>query len=128
MVNWAPIVWYLKRQTTVKSSTFGSESVAMRVAMDMIKALRYKLCIFGVPIEEATYVLCDNDAVVKNMMAPKSTLKRKHNSIAYHQNREYVASGAAIVGKVGTDDNLADIGTKVLPYPRRKKLLQALTG
>ena len=39
----APVVWYSKRQTTVETSTFGSEAVAMKTAMDHIEALRFKL-------------------------------------------------------------------------------------
>ena len=58
---------------------------------------------------------------------PESTLKRKHNLIAYHWNRECMASGMAIVGKVNTNDNIADLGTKVLPLPKCKKLLKMVT-
>ena len=82
---------------------------------------------FGIPIEEATHILCDNHAVVKNTTAPESTLKRKHNSIAYHCNREYVTAGAALVGKIDTNENLADIGTKVLTLQKQRYLLQRLT-
>ena len=99
----------------------------MKTAMDLIEALRYKLRMFGIPVEEATRVLCDNQAVVRNTTMPESTLKQKHNSIAYHRNRECVAAGMAIVGKVDTDSNIADLGTKVLPYPKRKKLLDMIT-
>ena len=35
-VNRAPILWYSKRQNTVESSSFGSEFVAMRIAIEMI--------------------------------------------------------------------------------------------
>ncbi len=42
-LNSAPIVWYSKAKNTVESSTFGSEFVAMHIAVDMIEALRYKL-------------------------------------------------------------------------------------
>jgi hypothetical protein len=43
-VNRAPIMWYSKQQqNTVESSTFGSECMAMRVALDLIEGLRYKL-------------------------------------------------------------------------------------
>ncbi len=47
----APIMWYSKAQATVESSTFGSEFIAMQQAMDMIEGLRYKLRMFGVPID-----------------------------------------------------------------------------
>jgi hypothetical protein len=39
----APIIWYSKKQNTVESSTFGSGLVALRVARDLISALRTKL-------------------------------------------------------------------------------------
>jgi hypothetical protein len=42
-VNKAPISWYSKRQNTVESSTFGSEFVAMKTAVEQIQALRLKL-------------------------------------------------------------------------------------
>jgi hypothetical protein len=38
-VNRAPILWYSKRQNTVESSTFGSEIVAMRIAIEIIEGL-----------------------------------------------------------------------------------------
>ena len=34
----------------METSTFGSKMVAMRIAKEMIIALRYKLQMFGVPI------------------------------------------------------------------------------
>jgi hypothetical protein len=59
-------MWYLKRQNTVESSTFGSDFVAMKTAMETIKGLRYKLRMMGVKIEGLTNVFCDNDSIVKN--------------------------------------------------------------
>ena len=126
-LNSAPVVWYSKRQTTVETSTFGSEAVAMKTAMDHIEALRFKLRMFGIPIDGATRVLCDNEAVVRNTTAPESTLKKKQTSVCYHRNRECVASKMAIVGKVHTSMNLADLGTKVLPYSTRTRLLRMVT-
>jgi hypothetical protein len=41
-VNKAPILWYSKRQNTVETSTFGSEYIAARIAVEMIEGLRYK--------------------------------------------------------------------------------------
>jgi hypothetical protein len=42
-LNRAPITWYSKAQNMVESSTFGLEFVALRIAVEMTKALRYKL-------------------------------------------------------------------------------------
>jgi hypothetical protein len=46
-VNNALILWHSKRQNTVESSSFGSEFVALRMAVDMIKGLRYKQRMIG---------------------------------------------------------------------------------
>lgn len=75
-VNCATIVWYSKRQNTVESSTFGSEYIMLKTAVDLIEALRYKLRMFGIPIANSILVFCDNKAVVLNSTHPESTLKR----------------------------------------------------
>ena len=49
-VNRAPIIWFSKRQNTVKTSTFGSKFVAMRIATKMVDGLRYRLGMLGIPI------------------------------------------------------------------------------
>ena len=79
--NRAPILLYRKRQNTVETSTFGSEFIAMKTKVEQVKSLRYKLCMFGVPLELPTNMFCDNEAVFKNASIPDSTLKKKHTSI-----------------------------------------------
>ena len=56
----------------------------MKMAIELIEALQYKLRMFGIPVDGPISLLSDNEAVVQNTMAPESTLKKKHNSIAYH--------------------------------------------
>ena len=48
--NRAPILWYSKKQSTVESSAFSSEFIAMKVCMEAIQGLIYKLRMFGIPI------------------------------------------------------------------------------
>ena len=110
----APIIWYSKRQNTVESSTFGSDFVALRIAKELIVGLRYKLRMFGVPVEGPAYVFCDNRGVVKNASMPESALQRKHNTINYHAVREAVAAGIMRVGKEDGETNLADLLTKCI--------------
>ena len=69
-VNNAPIIWYSKRQNTVEASSFGSEFVALRLATEIIEALRYKLKYFVVPVEGPVDVFCDNKSVVGNSSIP----------------------------------------------------------
>ncbi len=120
--NRAPIVWFSKRQNTVETSSFSSEFIAARIAVELVEALHYKLRMFGIPIEGAANMYCDNGGVVANSTKPESTLKKKHNAIAYHRVREAVASGTIRVAKEDGKTNLADLLTKCLPGPRLKAL------
>lgn len=115
--NRAPILWYSKQQNTVETSTFGFEFVAARIAVELIESLRYKLRMFGVPIDGPANVYCDNDSVVNNSTKPESTLKKKHNAIAYHRVREAVAAGTIRIAWEPTDTNIADMLTKCLSGP-----------
>ena len=121
-LNMAPISWFSKRQNTVESSTFGSELIALKIASEQIMGLRYKLRMMGVPIDGPANVFCDNESVVKSTMNPESTLKKKNVSIAYHKVRECFAAGIIDVYFQYSEDNLADVFTKVLPVVKRKNI------
>ena len=112
-----------KRQNSVETSTFGSEFTAMKQAVELIKALRYKLRMFGVPIEGPASVYCDNEAVYKNVAIPSSVLNKKMHGISYHYCREAVAAGILRIAKEDTRTNLADLFTKVLSKARREYLI-----
>ena len=67
-------------------------------------------------------MFCNNKAVNKNSSFAESTLRKKHNSICYHQVRENMASGVITIIKVDSGSNLSDILTKSLHAPQRKHL------
>jgi len=125
-LNRAPVLSYSKRQNTVESATYGSELVAMRIARDLIVALRIKLKSFGIPILGPANVYGDNGAVIKNTSIPESTLNKKHNSINYHIIREAVAARIMRIAKEDTETNIADAFTKLLHTVRKRKLLRFL--
>ena len=127
-INSAPIIWYSKRQNTVESSTFGSEIIALRIGIELVEGLVYKLMMFGIPIECETRIFCDNKAVVNSGTRPDCRLKKKHNSIAFHKIREYVAAGKALVYYEHSESNVADLLTKVLSVEKRNKLIYILLG
>jgi hypothetical protein len=112
-LNNAPIVWYSKKQGTIETSVFGAEFV-MRTGK-VCRALRYKLRMMGIPIEEPTYCYGDNMSVINNTQRPGSILGKKSNSICYHFCREVVAMGEAMTSHVRSEDNPADICTKLIP-------------
>ena len=121
-LNRAPIIWYSKKQNTVESSTFSSEFIAAKVCMEYIIALRYKLYMFGIPVDGPADMLCDNQSVVNNCTKLESTLNKKHCSIAYHAVRWAVAADILRVGKIDTGWNLADAFTKRLTVAKRDLL------
>ena len=113
-INRAPILWFSKRQNTVETSTYGSEIVALRIAIELIEGLRYKLRMMGVPMEGACRVFCDNDSVVQNTTRPESPLRKKANSICYHKARESIAAGWIKIAKEPGETNVSDLLTKLV--------------
>ena len=111
-VNNALTMWFSKHQNTVETSSFGSEFVALRIATEMVEALRYKLKMFGVPILGTSSVFCDIKSVVTNASVPSSVLNKRHNAICYHRVREAQAAGIIRVGWIPGTENLADLLTK----------------
>ena len=125
-VNNAPILFSSKRQNTVEASTFGSEFIAMRTVSEVNDIIRYKLRMFGVPIDGPTDILCDNQSVTNSAQRPESTLSKKHLSICYHRVRESVAKQACRIGKVTDEENVSDLFTKILGIPKRDRCLEQL--
>ena len=114
LLNNTPVCWISKRQKTVESSTYGSELVAMRIAVELIMSMRYCLRMLGVNLEEKSLLVGDNMAVVLNTTIPSSMLKKKHLACNYHKVRETIAAGIIDFGHIESGDNLADIATKPL--------------
>ena len=94
----------------------------------MLIGLRYKLRMFGVPLDGPCNVFCDNGAVTKSSMNAETTLKKKHISISYHQAREAVAGGILLIFYEKTRSNHADLFTKVLNHIDRKRLMGYICG
>mmetsp|Transcript_5914 Transcript_5914/g.9070 ORF Transcript_5914/g.9070 Transcript_5914/m.9070 type:complete len:287 (-) Transcript_5914:332-1192(-) len=121
--NRAPILFLSKRQNLVETLTFGSEFTAMKQAIELIKSLRYKLRMFGIPIEGPANIYCDNEAVYKNVAIPSSVLSKKMHSISYHFCREAVAANIVRIAKEDTATNLANLFTEVLGRIKRNELI-----
>ena len=107
-----PIIWYSKRQNTVEASSFGSELIALRIAIEMIESLRYKLRIFGVPIDGLTDIFCNKKSVVIKSTIPTSMLNKSHNSICYHPSREFQATRTTRIGWIDGEYSQSNILTK----------------
>ena len=93
----------------------------MKTCVEAISALRFKLSMFGIPLggsdttktDDAAYVYCDNETVVKNSTMVSSTLNKKHSSIA---------AGMISLSWIKSELNLADAFTKLLASKKRDDL------
>ena len=110
----------------MESSTFGSEFVALKIAMEMNCAIRYKLRMMGVPVEGPSYVLGDNQSVITNVTNPVSQLSKRHNAIAYHKCREEVAARAALLAFESGKENCSDGLTKILVGLNFRRFLDSI--
>jgi len=113
-LNSSPIFWTSKKQTSIETSSFGSEFIAMKVCCEYLRGLRYKLRMMGIPCDFPSYVYGDNQSVLVNSSKPFSVLKKKSSSIAYHFVREGVVKDEWRTAYINTNDNVADILTKPL--------------
>ena len=125
LMNNTPIVWKSKRQKTVETSTYGSELVAARVAVELIIEWRYKLRMLGLVLEESSWLVGDNMSVVINTTLPSSSLKKKHMACNYHRVREAIAGKIIHFGHIESHQNLADICTKPLDLNTFRPLVQS---
>ena len=114
-LNNAPIDWLSKKQATVETSVFGAEFVAMKIGMEKIRALRYKLRMMGVKVHGPAWTYGDNMSVIKNTQSPESTLRKKSHQICYHAIRESVAMDEMRTAHVRSEENPADLGSKIIP-------------
>ena len=120
-INSSLIYWSSKKQTSVKSSSFGSEFCAMKQVCEYLRGLRYKLRMFGIPVDGPSYVFGDNQSVLANTSVPDSQLKKKAQSIAYHFVREGAARDEWRTSYINTHANRSDLLTKMLPNGEKRK-------
>jgi hypothetical protein len=125
-LNMSLVTWFSKKQSTIETSVFGAEFVAMKQGMETLRGIRYKLRMMGVELTGPSYIYGDNMSVIHNTQRPESTLKKKSNAVCYHAVREAVAMGECLTGHVSTNDNPADLCTKLIPGGQKRDHLAGL--
>ncbi len=118
-LNCAPVQWLSKKHATIETTVFSAEFVAMKIGIESLRGLQFKLQMMGVPIWGPLLIYGDNMSVIHKTQRPDSTLKKKSNTIAYCAVRESVAMGKSLTENVGTNHNVADLATKVLSGKKR---------
>ena len=100
--------------------------MAMKIGMESLRGLCYKLHMMGVGISGPSYIYGDNMSVIHNTQRPESMLKKKSNSICYHAVCESVAMGESLTAHIGTNENVGDLATKVLYGQMRQYMVSQL--
>ena len=118
-LNKSPIYWHLKKNQSIETSTFGSEFMAMKQVTEYMLGLRFKLLMFGIPIDGPAFIYSNNQSVLANTSMPTSTLKKKSQSIDFHFVREGCARDECHTTYVNTNLNVADLMTKPLAGDKR---------
>ena len=98
--NCSPIVWFSKKQNTMETSTFSSEIIALNIAVELVKGLRYKLRMIGVPIIGPASIFCDNKLVVINTTFANSVLKKNHCAVAHGKVKSAIACGVVMKNQI----------------------------
>ena len=98
------------------------------MAHDLVPVLQIRLKRFGIPINEPSNVLCDNNVVVNNTSISESTLFKMHDSINRLIVCKFDEAGIMRVAKEDIGMNLADALTKLVPYLRKQRLLDRYSG
>ena len=115
LANKVLVYWHSTQQNTIETSTFGSEIVAARIASEKLIEYRCKLRMMGVPISGPSILFGDNISVVTSYSVLSSTLKKRHNALAYRKIRECVVAGIIRIYHVDGKHNIADLLAKPLP-------------
>ena len=55
-LNMSMIDWITKKQATVEGAVFEAEFVAMKRGVEVLRGIRYKLRMMGVPVDGPTYI------------------------------------------------------------------------
>ena len=99
-VGRTPITNSAKRQSTVQTTTFGAEFIALKKAVEEAIALRYYLRSMGVKVNKPTIIYGDNLSAITNTTMPGSALKKKYLALSYHFCREYYSANIVDIRKI----------------------------
>ncbi len=124
--NLAPTSWLSKQQATIDTSVFGADFFAMKHGIKMLRGLRYKIRMMGIPLSVPMYKYGDNKSQVTNLSRPELTLKKRCNSICYHAVRELVAMGETLLTHIRNGESLADFLTKTTSGAKSRKLVSGV--
>eukprot|EP00965_Chrysotila_dentata_P166186 5486817-Pleurochrysis_carterae.AAC.2 len=128
MYGGAAVSYGSKCQHCFSLSSTEAEIVAASHTAAEVIYLRGLLAEMGVEETRATPVYVDNSGAVELSKEWRSCQRSRHVDRRDLKVREYVAHGNIEVRKIGTDDNVADVFTKLLPTAVHHKHVKTARG
>lgn len=119
------VSWKASLQPVVALSTTEAEYIALTEAVKEALWIKGLLDELGVKTQAAT-VYCDSQSAIhlsKNQMFHERT---KHIDVKLHFVRDILSKGSVKVDKIDTNDNPADMITKVVPLEKLKHCMELI--
>ena len=119
------ISWKSQLQPVVTLSTAEAEYIAATEAVKegiWLKGMLRELKLY----EGSVSIYSDSQSALHLCKNPVFHDRTKHVDIKYHFIRERISDGEVVMNKVSTDDNPADVGTKVVTLGKFKHCLKLL--
>lgn len=118
--------WYMKKQPTVETATYGSEFMAARTATEHTMDLQVTLRYLGVEVHGLTYMFGDNKPVMGSSSVPHARLHKRHVLLSFHQVREAIAVKIIKFIHIPRVSNPADILSKAWGYSQVWSVLKPI--
>lgn len=122
----AVVSWVSRRQKTVALSTADAEYMTLSDSSRQLAWLRSFQQELGFKHNSPTPLCADNQGAIFLAVNPAHDRRTKHIDIRYHFVREYIEDGNATIYYVATDEMIADIMTKSLPFATHEKFTRAM--
>jgi hypothetical protein len=126
LLHSSPVVWSTRKQSIIALSTAEVEYIALTTVMREILYLQALIMELYEPVIPPIPVYCNNQGAIALASNNKFHTRTKHIDLRYHYIQSLVWSGILNLQYCPTEDNIADIFTKVLPRPRLTKLQAGL--
>jgi hypothetical protein len=118
--------WLSKKQPIVTLSTCEAEYVATSLSVSHAIWLRRLLQELKCPQLESTEIRVDNKSAIELAKNPVHHEWSKHIDVKFHSIRKHIKDGEVRVARVQSNDQAADIFTKILPKPLFENCKQML--
>lgn len=126
LIGGSPIAWLSRKQDCVAQSTAESEYIALaHMCKEVVWAnqLNQEL---NLPMTLPSTIFSDNQAAKAIAEDPQHQKRAKHIDVKYHLLKDHVEKGDVTIQFVSTQNQLADLMTKLLPATRHQLLTDSI--